>query len=185
MLQNLPKKELLEKKIKGFTLIELIVSVGIMMVLFTGTYARYRTYSANKLVEAEGMKVLAALRVAQENALSGKMSATCKDSPPITSTSKVAVAAYEFYRSGTNSYGFRVRCKLQNNTTPYTYDDPDFDLYTMPTGMSLAIGGSNYVAFFPLGKGANARTLTVTKSGLSVRYVITVTANGDVAGVLQ
>ena len=56
----------------GFTLIEVLVAVGILMIMFTGGIVSYRTAARNQALEADYAKIIQTLREAQSNIRNGK-----------------------------------------------------------------------------------------------------------------
>lgn len=62
---------------KGFTLIELVVSVAIMGILVGGGIAAYRTFNTKQLVMTAGKEYVQLLRVAQKKAKAGEKPAGC------------------------------------------------------------------------------------------------------------
>lgn len=62
---------------KGFTLIELVISVAIMGMLVAGGIAAYRTFNTRQLVMSAGKEYVQLLRVAQKKAKSGEKPAGC------------------------------------------------------------------------------------------------------------
>ena len=57
---------------KAFTLIEVLVAVGILLIMFTGGLVSYRTAARNQALEADSSKIIQTLREAQSNIRSGK-----------------------------------------------------------------------------------------------------------------
>lgn len=62
---------------KGFTLIELVVSVAIIGMLVGGGIAAYRTFNTKQLVMSAGKEYVQLLRVAQKKAKSGEKPVGC------------------------------------------------------------------------------------------------------------
>ena len=71
LLKTSPSENFVSIK-RGFTLIELLVVLTIIAILFGVGFANYRGFSRAKDLERVKREVVADLRVAQENALSGK-----------------------------------------------------------------------------------------------------------------
>lgn len=71
-------QEILQEKynkcsqLSGFTYIELLISMLIMLLLFGVGFANYRDFQRRQQVESGARMVLADLRLAQESALSGR-----------------------------------------------------------------------------------------------------------------
>lgn len=57
---------------KGFTLLELILVIGILMILGTAGFGIYYNFQLNIKIEEEGNKIQSVLRQAQQKAISGE-----------------------------------------------------------------------------------------------------------------
>ncbi len=58
--------------VKGFTYVELLVAMSVMLLLFGVGFANYRDFQRRQQVESAARTVLSDLRLAQESALSGR-----------------------------------------------------------------------------------------------------------------
>ena len=64
-------------KTNGYTLIELLFVMVVMVILFSVGYANYRSYSIRKQVQSVADQIKSTLRYAQESALSGRLPTGC------------------------------------------------------------------------------------------------------------
>lgn len=76
------KKSILTKKIKSFTLIELIVVISIIMVSFGLSLARYNEYSSQLKLKNEARKLVDVLELSKKKALSVDLLVTPNVTPP-------------------------------------------------------------------------------------------------------
>lgn len=96
---NLPPPISHPKFTYGFTLIELIVVMGIMALLFTLGYANYRGFQRSQQLETAVEDFKTDLRLAQQLANSGKKPSGCS-----------TLAGYRVIRAGNDSYEIAANC---------------------------------------------------------------------------
>lgn len=130
---------------KGFTLIEVLVAIGILMILFTGGIVSYRTAARNQALEADGAKIIQTLREAQSNIRSGKK-INC-----VTSLESWQV------RLDTKKIYLDEICNGAAASTT------NFDLSNVVS--------TNTVKFYPLSGGATPTTITIGTKTITVSIV--------------
>lgn len=87
-------------KSKGFTLIELIVVIGIMSLLASVGLVSYGNFTKKQIVQEEARKFVSVLRKAQNDAITGNKPSTCGDADSLVGyrvTGSVATNSYEVY----------------------------------------------------------------------------------------
>lgn len=130
---------------KGFTLIEVLVAIGILMIMFTGGIVSYRTAARNQALEADYAKTIQTLREAQSNIRNGKK-VNC-------------VTSLEYWQvrlANKNMYLDEVCNGATASTT-------NFDLSN--------IVSTNTVKFYPLSAGATQATITLGTKTITVSSV--------------
>ena len=129
----------------GFTLIEVLVAIGILLIMFTGGLVSYRTDARNQALEADYAKIIQVLREAQSNIRSGKK-VSCLTSLEYW---QVRLDAKKIYLD-----------EVCNGATAST---TNFDLTN--------IVSTNTVKFYPLSGGATAATITLGTKTITVSNV--------------
>lgn len=149
---------------KGFTLIELVVSVAIMGILVGGGIAAYRTFNTKQLVINAGKEYVQLLRVAQKKAKSGEKPAGC-----------------------TTLSGYRVSV-LANGSRVSTYvlcDGGDVVIFDSEKDFaSEVIFSQNATLDFQvlLGGVVGFGTVTITNLNASSSYEVQITSEGSITG---
>ena len=147
----------------GFTFIELLVSVAILMILMGGGIAAYLNFSDKQKVVQSGADVAFLARAAQKKARVGDKPAGC-----------TRLNAYEFQIPSNGVIVLRAVC---TNATVET------QRLTLPSGVTIT-GGST-VQFFVLHGGASSNQ-TIVVSGGGTTYTFTIGTGGDISeGVVQ
>lgn len=130
---------------KAFTLIEVLVAVGILLIMFTGGIVSYRTAARNQALEADSAKIIQTLREAQSNIRSGKK-INCVTS---LESWQVRLLAKKMY--------------LEEFCNGVAASSSEFDLVNPAS--------SNTVIFYPLSGGATPATITVGTKTITVSNV--------------
>jgi prepilin-type N-terminal cleavage/methylation domain-containing protein len=91
------------KNKNGFTLVELLVGVTIIVILFSIGLASYRNFARRQELQGYIKTLTSDLRSAQQLALSGQ-----KPDPSIGLCDRLN--GYSFFRSGSDSYQIRANC---------------------------------------------------------------------------
>lgn len=105
-------------KSKGFTLIELIVVIGIMSVLTAVGLANYGAFIKKQAVQEEGKNFVSILRKAQSDASSGNAMSFC---PSPTDSSDSALLGYDVEWISSSSYKVSVHCTNGNSKEQNSY----------------------------------------------------------------
>lgn len=149
----------------GFTFIEIIVSIGILMLLMGGLLAGYNSYNQKQQLIQSALTLKAHLRLAQSRALSGLK--------PASGCTELVGYAVSF-TSG--AYSIQAQCKngavtsLVGSTTNVS----------LPSTISL-VSPPATIVFGVLTKGLLRDTpVTLTLNGFSKNYQLVVSTNGDI-----
>ncbi|OGM62534.1 hypothetical protein A3A76_02580 [Candidatus Woesebacteria bacterium RIFCSPLOWO2_01_FULL_39_23] len=171
---------------KGYSLVELLVVISIIMVVFTIVNANYRAYTRKRALDgvAEGIK--ADIRLAQEYAISGKKPAGSCD----------ALQGIYFRRMAGSYYRIEAYCKVGgvNRTCTTSPGYPDLcykDAVYLPSGYTMGnivpVTPLNNIIYFKLGGRGNyldpassPYSITITQPYTSATKAIYFTAGGEV-----
>jgi prepilin-type N-terminal cleavage/methylation domain-containing protein len=153
--------------IKGFSLIELMVAIGLMLIIFTVAVPNYRAFQRSRSLEKAYQELVADLRMAQEYAISGKKPQDAT-SPCVTNTLE---GYYATYNTSTQYY-IRVRC------TNY---------YIIKTVNLSDVSISNFgsIGFKPLGGGTtigggSSIVITLTQANTGATKTVTINSGGEI-----
>ena len=149
---------------KGFTLVEVLVSLTVIGLLFGFGFANFRDFSRRQAVASTGRMVIADLRLAQSKALSGEKPSSCTGN----------LSTYNFVIS-TDSYWIDAVCSGASVTTK---------TQPLPSGISMT-STQNTISFKVLGQGTNITAggsvvITLTQAGTNNTSSVTVTSGGEV-----
>lgn len=151
---------------KGFTLIEVIISVTISLLLMGAIIANYNSYNDNQSLKQAALTLKNSLRFAQGKALSG-------EKPQLGCTTLVGWDI----TFAASSYVLRANCTPEGETG-------DVTTTTLPGTISLTAPLPPTITFNVLNKGTSlAATQTIKLTGRSKKYVIEVTPSGDINDV--
>ncbi len=146
---------------EGFTIIELLISMSIILLLGGGVLAAFNNFNENQKVKETALTLKSNLRLAQNKAIAGKKPEGCG-------------ALNGFTASFTaSSYTVQARCD------------------GVPTGGSLTTSLPSGISFVPVPAaftfsvltGRIASNITLTVTGLSKSYSVAVTESGNVSTV--
>ncbi|MDO8451444.1 MAG: prepilin-type N-terminal cleavage/methylation domain-containing protein [bacterium] len=150
---------------RGFSLIELLIAVSIILVLTTAAVASYNTFHDRQRLREAGLTLKANLRSAQNRAQSGeKPTAGCTtlDGYKVTFTA--------------------VNYTIQADCIGFGFGSPPAMIITLPSGITFSPVPSDLV-FKILGQGASLSapvTLSLILTGFSTTYQISVSPSGDI-----
>lgn len=152
---------------KGFTIIELIISMAIMGVLFTVGYANFREYSQQQILERSVLTIEGDIRLAQQLARSGKKIGTCD-----------VLNGYRFYVTGVNSY--RIDAVCSNGFPNERIESSVF----VQTDTTISTPSPNPIIFFVLARGTNISDSTpaiidITHQPTGNTKTIVISSSGD------
>lgn len=151
---------------RGFTLIEILVTLTIMGLLFGFGFAGFRDFSRRQAVASAGRMVIGDLRLAQQKSLSGEKPSGCTGS----------LLRYDFNRvAGGLSYQIIAVCSGGNNTVNIN----------LPSGISISSFTPNPISFKILGRGTNVpvgtdAAISLTQTGTVNTMTITVNSGGEI-----
>lgn len=165
-------------KPRGFTLIEILISLTIMVLVFGVGFAGYRDFSQGQSLEKAARELRTNLRLAQSIALSGT-----KPNPPDSRCESPNVFNGVFFSAsqGANAYGISYSCSGGgvniNNASAF--------VSLGSQGIDLTRTGPYSFIFKSLGQGTTlpegtevVLTLTQVSTGKSVSVVVT--ASGEI-----
>lgn len=152
------------KRIKGYSLIELLVVMAIIGILFSVGYLSFQGYSRRQAVTSVIRLVQSDLRTAQEDASAGNLPAGCS-----------GLSGYQFSVTGSTSYEIDISAVCSPNPNPVK-------AVTLPSGVLIS-GSPALILFKPLGQGTNLSgnaTITVRQTGTGNTGSITIGVNGNI-----
>jgi len=154
------------EKSKGYTLIEMLVTLMIMGILFSVGYAGFRDFSRRQYVTNAVNQVKANLRLAQQKAISGEKHCT---NPNET------LNGYLFNVTNPSTYTIASAC---------SGGDVVINSYTIPEGVSMSVTGTNPILFRSVAQGTNlgaeGATITFSYPGTSNTPIVTISASGGI-----
>lgn len=144
----------------GFTIIELIVSIAILLLLVGGLLASYNNYNQNQTVKQAAQTVKANIRLAQSKALSGVK--------PTSGCTQLAGYAVSFTLT---TYSFQAQCTEGLVGT--------IAQSTLPAGTSFNPVPNSFV-FGVVTRGLlnTSSSVTITVAGFNKNYRLTIEPNG-------
>lgn len=155
----------------GFTLIEMMIVIMIMITFFGFGYANFRGFQRRQALQSAAKTIQADLSQAREKALSGVKPAGCD-----------TLDNYNFYYVNTTSYQIRARCA-----------NGDYVVKTVSNtfgGIDITIGTSNMpptpnpIEFNALGYGTNINpSCVIVMGGGCDEITLTQVATGDVVNI--
>lgn len=147
---------------RGFTLIELIVTMALLAILVSGLLASYNNYNQSERVRTGAQSVKANVRLAQSRALSGvKPASGCTELVGYTVSFTV------------NAYSFQALCSEGAA-------GPTISL-TLPAAVSFSPVPSSFT-FGVLTRGLlnTENPVTITLTGFSKTYTLSIEPNGTI-----
>lgn len=145
--------------LNGYTIIELLIVISIMVLLFSFTFTSYRSYQKRQLLESAVRQVTSDLRLAQEYAISGK-----KPSP--SPCDNAVLQSYSFQRESSTQYRLQAVC----GSSQVDVKGP----VELPSGVQMSFSSGDTLSFNVLGRGATpAQTITLSlpSGGASTRQI--------------
>lgn len=149
-------------RFKGYTLIELLVGISIVLIIFSVGFASYREFSRRQALVGILKQVKADLRLAQQLSLTGQKPSgvTC-----------ATLVGYKFFRSDSLNYKLIADC---------TNADHEIKNVVMPENTTISAGS---VTFKVLGQGTDLTsplTFTITNTTAATSGTVTVGIGGDI-----
>src|SRR5581483_2495094 len=134
---------------RGYTLIELIIVIGIVGILFTLGYVNFQDYSRQQNLLAAVRGIQTDLKSAQESAIAGNKPGGCN----------TYLDGYSFTVTSSTNYTISANCT--GNTVITTKN------VNLPQGITISTPNPNPIFFKALAQGTNIR------SGGSATIVVT------------
>jgi len=151
----------------GFTLIELIVVISILLLISSGVIANYNNFNENQRVKQLALTLKTNLRLAQTKALSG--------AKPLAPFLCAQLESYTVTFSS-SQYSVQATCAAP--------DDGQGDIMTvsLPSGVTLStLPLTPVLEFYVLNQGTNLSSeVTIALTGLK-NYAISVAPNGSIS----
>jgi prepilin-type N-terminal cleavage/methylation domain-containing protein len=152
----------------GFSLIELIVSVSVIMLITGGVISSYNSYNDKQKIRQAALTVKSHLRLAQASASGSRIptSSTCSD-------------FIGFTVSGTGtSYTIGPEC-----TEGSGYEEAATT--NLANGLTLSLSPASFT-FYPLSQGVSSEaTMTIASERIGYTCVVTITRIGSVNEICQ
>ncbi|PWU22888.1 hypothetical protein C5B42_04870 [Candidatus Cerribacteria bacterium 'Amazon FNV 2010 28 9'] len=147
----------------GYTLIELVVVIGIIALLVGGSVAGYSTLNNRQLVLTSGKEVESVMRTAQQRAISGEKPSGCTNLLGYNVTAA----------NGSSAYTLNAICS--GNTTIKMQSDQ------LRSGVTF--GTAINVLFIGQVGGVSGTTGTISVKSSSHTFTFTLSSSGDISEV--
>lgn len=162
------------KKTSGFTLIELIVVIAVILVISITTLLNYNSYTDKQRVKQAGLTLRSDLRLTQTKAISGQKPFVCDE---MTTLQGYTVAFSTTCENG-GCYTIQPLCVASSGivdtsselTTVYLPSGINFDHSYSPVTFSAVTGVTDLTS-----------NLSLVLTGAGVTYTVTVTPSGSVS----
>ena len=153
----------------GYTLIEILVALTIVGLIFGIGYVSFRDFARRQAVAGMARSIVGDLRLAQEQALSGKKPSDIFCDSPGT------LNGYNFRVVSSQNYVLEANCSGGNVQTKTV---------TIPSDLFISTPATNPITFKILGEGTNLPvegvTMNVTQRGTSHTRAISVSQSGKI-----
>jgi len=151
---------------KGFTLIEILVAVTIIGLIFSIGYVSFREYSRRQTVVSVTRAIKSDIRLAQQNAISGKKPAGCVTDLDAYSAS---------FSEANNSYTVGAVCG------GITIEEKTVEL---PSGVTMTAPSINPLIFYSVGRGTNIAVggiiITISQPASSYSQTVEMGPGGEI-----
>lgn len=151
----------------GYTLIEILVGMSITGLIFSFGYISYRDFARRQSLLGSARRMKADLRLAQEQALSGKKPSD------VACNAEGSLRGYDFYVDSTTSY------VVQANCDGVYVDDKTVELSSEITLIAVP----NRFTFKVIGKGTSLSApaiITLTQAATGDTQIVTVSPEGEI-----
>jgi prepilin-type N-terminal cleavage/methylation domain-containing protein len=150
---------------RGFTLIDLLITMSIIGVLFGLGVAKYNEFNRRQILDQAAQTLKSNLRLAQDKALAGEK--------PTIGCGVLDGYQANFVDSNPDYYTLGAKCSPSS---------PTANNFSLPTGVSFSsLPSPNPIIFKVLGHGTNINGSTnIVLSGFSSTRTITVTSTGEI-----
>lgn len=151
---------------KGYTLIEVLVSLTIIGLLFGFGFASFRDFSRRQALEGVARNIKGELRLVQAKASAAEKPAGCGTN---------ILSSYSFQITGSTSYKVTANCSAGVNV--------DIKTENLPDGIFMT-STQNIISFKVLGQGNDVQTtnavIRFTQTGTNNTTTVTVTRGGEI-----
>lgn len=162
------------KKTSGFTLIELIIVISVILVISITTLLNYNSYTDKQRVKQAGLTLRSDLRLAQTKAISGQKPFLCDE----TTILEGYTVSFSTVCGSSGCYTIQPRCSTagvtvdttNETTTVYLPSGINFDRSYDPVTFSAVTGVTDLTS-----------NLSLVLTGAGVTYTVTVTPSGSVS----
>jgi prepilin-type N-terminal cleavage/methylation domain-containing protein len=151
----------------GFTLIELMVAVGVMLTVATSVIVNYNSYNSTQALKQAALTAKNNIRLIQTKAASG-------EKPP--GVVCASLTGWSMTYTAT-SYAYRPVCDDAPAGLPTTIAVSD--------GITVSsLPAANPLIFYVLARGTNLQSATnIIFSGSGKEYVLQIQPNGDISDI--
>lgn len=160
--------------LNGFTLIEIVVSVGISLLLLSAVIGNYNGYNDTQKLKQAALTVKNDFRFLQSKAISGEKPA---DPSGILTPDEFCpqLVGYQLTFSASN-YRYQAQCSPAAPNAPTT-------TVNLPASITFTVYPSPFIVRV-LSRGTSLTgTATIRLTGLSRQYTLTVSPGGDISDV--
>lgn len=162
----------------GFTLIEMLVAISIMLLMLGGGIASYIRFQERRIVITQGQELMDFIRLAQQKAAVREVppaSAVCNQTDP----NRRLVGYRARKASGSTTVNIYALCGSsipgsQNSSVSYTH--------IIPSGITISPTSLWQYDFYTLQETPSVSPSSITLSSSGETYTITVTAAGGISG---
>lgn len=161
-------------RVRGFTLIEIVITMGISLLLMAGVIINYNTYNDTQKLKQAALTVKNDFRFYQAKALSGEK--------PVDPTG--VQTPDQFCRQllgyqvtfASSSYTFKAKCNPDQPSAPDK-------TYTLPQTIAFSPVPASFV-FLVVSRGTTLSTVTqIILASSSRQYTVNVSPGGDISDV--
>ncbi len=149
---------------KGYTIIELLIVIFILILIFTLGQANFRSFRQRQKVESAVRRFKSSLQLAKGKALSGQKPAGCG-----------VLKSYTIDRASAYEYNLRSVCDNQlcsnGNIESRVSLSPDTNI--------RFVGGNFCVEFIPVGRGVSgSHNITISDIQTNISQTVSITVDG-------
>lgn len=153
----------------AYTFIEILVALTIVSLLFGIGYVSFRDFSRRQALNGTARSIVGDLRLAQEQAISGRKPSDLFCNPPNY------LDGYNFRVVSAQNYVLEASCSGGNVQTKSV---------TIASDISLSVPSPNPILFKSVAQGTNisgaSATVTLTQAGTANTRAITISAAGEI-----